>query len=153
QEGYGTTNYSHNGHWRIVLVHRLVYVRLVADPAALPVDHRCHDPATCRALPNDCPHRRCMNPGHLAAVTHAANIARGGGVSAMNAAKTRCDSGHEFTTENTYLRQTGGRGCKECARLRMLASRAAKRAGDEALAQKKALRAAVAERIAIHLIS
>lgn len=30
------------------------------------------------------------------------------------AAKTYCKNGHEFTLENTYLRPTGGRGCRKC---------------------------------------
>ena len=32
------------------------------------------------------------------------------------AAKTRCKNGHDFTPENTYLRPTGGRACRACAR-------------------------------------
>jgi len=33
-----------------------------------------------------------------------------------NANKTYCDSGHEFTPENTYVQGNGGRGCRECHR-------------------------------------
>lgn len=35
-----------------------------------------------------------------------------------NTAKTHCIHGHEFTQENTYLKPTGGRGCKRCMRQR-----------------------------------
>lgn len=33
-----------------------------------------------------------------------------------NTQKTHCDSGHEFTPENTYSPATGGRACRECRR-------------------------------------
>jgi hypothetical protein len=32
------------------------------------------------------------------------------------AQKTHCDSGHEFTPENTYIRPDGCRSCRECGR-------------------------------------
>lgn len=35
--------------------------------------------------------------------------------------KTRCSRGHRYTPENTYLRPSGGRGCKQCVRERSLA--------------------------------
>lgn len=45
------------------------------------------------------------------------------GVAAVNAARTHCKHGHEFTEENTYWRKTKtgkgwGRDCKECMRKR-----------------------------------
>jgi hypothetical protein len=129
-DGYGTTGYSRDGLWTMLLVHRLVYVHLVDDPGVLPVDHTCHDPATCHVSPDECPHRRCMSPDHLKAVTHAVNVGRGGGLAAINAAKTHCDSGHEFTPENTHWRKSGGRRCRKCGSARMVAVRAAARAGN-----------------------
>lgn len=33
-----------------------------------------------------------------------------------NSDKTHCKNGHEFTTDNTRIRPSGGRECKECAR-------------------------------------
>jgi hypothetical protein len=32
----------------------------------------------------------------------------------VNANKTHCKAGHEFTRENTYLRPQGGRTCRKC---------------------------------------
>lgn len=37
---------------------------------------------------------------------------------AVNAGKTHCIHGHEFTPENTYTNPGGKRGCKTCARRR-----------------------------------
>jgi len=34
----------------------------------------------------------------------------------VNAAKTECDNGHEFTPGNTIMRRGGGRDCRECTR-------------------------------------
>jgi hypothetical protein len=65
-----------------------------------------------------------VNPDHLEVVTGAVNNARSNSPSAVNARKTHCNRGHEFTSENTYwaspkkphLRRT--RRCRECQRMR-----------------------------------
>jgi hypothetical protein len=57
----------------------------------------------------------CVNPDHLEAVTQRVNILRGRGISAVNARKTHCIFGHEFTPENTYVHPVrGGRSCRRC---------------------------------------
>lgn len=33
------------------------------------------------------------------------------------AQKTRCDSGHDFNEENTYVRPDGGRNCRTCGKI------------------------------------
>lgn len=38
------------------------------------------------------------------------------GGAAVNAEKTRCPLGHEYTEDNTYVSRNGGRSCKECRR-------------------------------------
>ena len=91
-------------------------------PDGLQVDHACHneDP-TCQGG-EQCLHRRCINPAHLEAVTGAENTRRGKTTAALNAAKTHCPQGHEFTPENTYLikpsrtQRNGARGCRACRR-------------------------------------
>jgi hypothetical protein len=77
------------------------------------VDHLCHVPGECTP---PCLHRLCVNPDHLKAVTVRENGLRSGSVSAVNASKTHCDSGHEFSPENTGVNKDGSRWCRSCAR-------------------------------------
>ncbi len=70
-----------------------------------------------------CSSRSCVSPGHLRAISNKANILAGSGAAAINARKTECKHGHPFDEENTYLRLSGGRLCKECGRLRRRARR------------------------------
>lgn len=96
--------------------HRMVW-ELLNGPldAGLTVDHICHDPAEC-ALGNDCPHRSCVNPSHLAAVTARENTLRSNSASAVNSRKVVCSQGHAFTPENTYIDPHGHRACRTCQR-------------------------------------
>ncbi|MER7788592.1 HNH endonuclease signature motif containing protein [Streptomyces sp. NPDC097640] len=138
-KGYGVLQV--NG--RRVLAHRASYEAHVGPvPEGLVIDHVCHD-KSCIAG-DACPHRRCINPAHLQPVTNAVNILRGVGVGAVNAQKTHCIRGHEFTPEN-ILRQPpnwpGGpdrRSCRTCRREQnreaMRARRARTRAQPEPLA-------------------
>jgi hypothetical protein len=41
---------------------------------------------------------------------------RGFGLPAINARKTHCIHGHEFTVENTNIRPNGWRECRACKR-------------------------------------
>ena len=64
-----------------------------------------------------CRNRSCVNPAHLEDVTHAENVRRSNGPSALAARQTHCLNGHELSPENVYANQTGRR-CKICARQR-----------------------------------
>lgn len=100
-----------------VPAHRWAYERFVGPiPDGLTIDHLCHDPWLC-AGGERCPHRRCVNPAHLAPATDADNTLRGNSPSAVNARKIQCDHGHDFTPENTRTRD-GHRECLTCMRLR-----------------------------------
>jgi hypothetical protein len=118
--GYG----SFNAASRTVRAHRFAYeLHYGPIPEGLQVDHTCHnDDPTCRSGDN-CPHRRCVNPAHLEAVTGRENTLRGETPAAINARKTHCAHGHEFTPENTYrikpsrTQRNGARGCRACRRL------------------------------------
>jgi len=80
--------------------HRVAY-RLMRGPIpdGLTIDHLCRN-------------RGCVNPAHMEVVSSRTNTLRGNSVGAINARKTHCKHGHEFTPENTY--HSRGRKCRTC---------------------------------------
>ena len=90
--------------------HRMAYLMIVGPiPDGLVIDHLCRNPP-------------CVNPAHLEAVTARENTIRGTSPVAINAVKTHCIRGHEFTPENTvpHKSESGkiNRRCLTCRRLR-----------------------------------
>ena len=103
-DGYGRMMVGSRttGERRTALAHRLSWEEANGPiPAGLQLDHLCRN-------------RRCVNPAHLEPVTQRENILRGTGTAAINARKTHCPAGHEYTPENTYTYRSG-RDCKACA--------------------------------------
>ena len=73
-------------------------------PDGLEVDHLCRNTS-------------CVNPDHLEAVTQRENIRRAPlSPATLNAAKTHCVNGHEFTASNTRVDPNRGRICRACQR-------------------------------------
>jgi hypothetical protein len=102
---------------RIAYCHRVMYEELVGPiPDGLVLDHLCRVLACCR-------------PAHCEPVTQRENTLRGVGPTAVNAHKTHCARGHEFTPENTQINRAGARRCRQCRR----EDRARYRATDGAL--------------------
>lgn len=62
-----------------------------------------------------CRVRACCNPFHIEPVSPKVNTARGIGPGAINARKTHCPYGHEYTPENTRITY-GRRRCRTCIR-------------------------------------
>lgn len=101
-EGYGTFRF--NGKtWK---VHRLSYSLKHKLILGLVLDHQCEN-------------KLCVKPSHLKQVTDKVNILRGNGPPAINARKTHCKRGHEYTEKNTYHYKDGRRDCRVCMVIRM----------------------------------
>ena len=101
-DGYGQIQADN----RLLYVHRVSYEAHVgAIPPGMVIDHLCRV-------------RACLNPEHLEVVTRGVNNLRGVGCMAVNAARTRCVNGHDYTPENTYIRPGGAghRDCRQCKR-------------------------------------
>lgn len=110
--GYGRFAPRANGAATRIYAHRFsLLLAGVQVPDGMVVDHLCRN-------------RRCVNPDHLEVVTQQVNVLRGVSQSAVNAKKSFCDDGHEFTPENTYFRpDRTGRQCRACQRRREAAYR------------------------------
>lgn len=109
---YGYARYKFNAKWH--MVHRWVCANAHGPiPDGWTVDHQCHDPEVC-TLKNGCPHRRCVEPSHLLAMTNGANAMRGGGPTARKARQTHCIHGHSLEGDNLYVTPGGRRQCRKC---------------------------------------
>ena len=118
KRGYGAVRWE--GKTRPV--HRIVWeLEIGPIPEGMVIDHLCRN-------------RRCCRLDHLRVTTHRENIIAGTGFGAVNAAKTHCPQGHEYTPENTYVyKQPKGnwgiqRVCRTCAIARVDRRRKQKRA-------------------------
>lgn len=113
--GYGRID--HKGKLRST--HRLSYEHFIGPiPDGLELDHLCHTRSVSCVGGPTCLHRRCVNPAHLEPVTKKENNRRSRSFSAINAVKTHCAHGHEFTPANTATAKTGQRVCIACKRIR-----------------------------------
>jgi hypothetical protein len=122
-DGYGAYMIRQDGsQWRL-RAHRIAYVLIRGEiPDRMVLDHICRV-------------KSCVNPDHLRVVDNRTNILAGIGATAINARKTHCNHGHEFTEENTYRTPAcpGSRTCRECRRQRQVGVNAKRTAARRAL--------------------
>ena len=110
-DGYGILTFTNKKIKKKKYVHRLSYEHYKQEiPPKMTIDHLCRN-------------RRCVNPDHLECVTNVENVMRGQGITVVNKAKTHCDNGHEFSSENTYVTSKGYRQCQICKRFAKARSR------------------------------
>jgi hypothetical protein len=102
--GYGMIG-AGGKHGGMLRAHRVMWeMERGPIPAGLECDHLCRN-------------RACVNPRHLALVTHRTNTLRGAAPTALNARKTHCPAGHPYDEANTYHAPvTGWRQCRICRR-------------------------------------
>ena len=99
--GYGIVHLR-KGPGGMVLVHRIAWESARgAIPGGMVIDHLCRN-------------RRCVNVDHLEVVTRGENTLRGLTAASGHDATRCCSSGHAWTPENTYIRPTGFRACRQC---------------------------------------
>ena len=106
-KNYGGYGVIHAYKGKNFLAHRVSYeLHKGKIPKEKYIDHLCRN-------------RACVNPNHIELVTFKENILRGESFSAINAKKTHCPQGHEYSKENTIIHHAhGGKGryCQKCQR-------------------------------------
>lgn len=111
--GYGQV--KHRDRKSPMFSHRVSYEILVgAIPEGMTLDHLCKNTL-------------CVNPDHLEVVTGGVNTLRSNAPTAINARKTHCPAGHEYTPDNLVADR--GRRCKICHRAKAARQQAVKRNG------------------------
>jgi very-short-patch-repair endonuclease len=105
EDGYGRVRHA----GKTALAHRIIwrFVHGEEIPDGLDIDHTCHNADEACAGGKGCPHRRCVNPAHLEAVTRSVNVSRGR--MGNRGARRECKQGH-----GPLEKLAGQWGCRTC---------------------------------------
>lgn len=106
-DGKGYGNFSYKG--KRILAHRFSFRAFKSKiPKDLVVDHMCKN-------------KLCVNPKHLRLLTRVKNVMIGKGIPALNAKKSKCKNGHNFSGKNLLIRKNMNgnkkRKCRICCNL------------------------------------
>lgn len=113
KEGRGYGYFKWRG--RMQTAHRVAYEIAVGPiPDGLHIDHLCRN-------------HPCVNPRHLEPVTRQENLRRSPLPGMRGRRQSHCKRGHARTEDNVRVSRNGMRHCRECERMRIRASRQAKR--------------------------
>lgn len=99
---------------RMVLAYRFAYENVVGPiPDGHQLDHLCHNQHPACPGGSECPHRKCVNPGHLEPLaTTKENCERRTGM--LYADRLCRKKLHPMTEDNVRVTRTGIRVCKKC---------------------------------------
>lgn len=73
--------------------------------------HNGYLPKYPRVVGHTCNVRNCVNPEHLIDQSQSDNVKQ------YTKEITHCPKGHPYSPENTYIRPSGARKCRECHRI------------------------------------
>jgi len=103
--GYGRITVDYVNYY-VHTISAIIYLDFSLDDICHQINHK----------DNVCSNKNCWNPEHLYIGTQMENVQDTviKGISGRPT-QTHCKNGHEFTPENTYIREkTGDRLCKTC---------------------------------------
>lgn len=112
--GYGVLDIDKGGKEKPFRAHRWIYEQCFGlIPSGMTVDHVCHNESDCLGG-KFCPHRKCVNPFHLALKTLGDNSR-----SSPNfiGNRTACFRGHPYA-EGNFRITNGSRVCLLCEEIR-----------------------------------
>lgn len=105
--------------------HRVSFELFVGPiPDGYDVEHACHTRSNCD-LRDQCPHRLCLEPTHLEAITHRENLLRGNGFPGRQTRQTHCLRNHPLAGPgaDVYVSPVGRRQCRTCVSITTAARR------------------------------